>query len=310
VYGWYILRRIAGMVPVLLGTTFLIFLAVYALPGDPVQAIAGPGQPIPPATAEIIRAQYHLDDPLIVQYLQYMKRLLTGDFGTDLNGQSVGAVISASWPVTLKLALTAWVAAGVIGVALGTFSGIRSGGVIDNGTLVLTTIMLGVPYFVIAYVAKVVFAVKWKVLPPSGVAEGWPLSYILPGAVLAIFLIPEIARLTRASVMDNLRSDFVDTAVAKGLDRRTVVGRHVLRASLLPVVSSLGLSLGYMLSGAVLIEGIFNLPGLGYAMFRGINQHSGPTVVGIGTLMIMLFLLISLAVDVLYGVLDPRIRLV
>jgi peptide/nickel transport system permease protein/oligopeptide transport system permease protein len=308
--GWYVVRRIGAMIPVLLGTTFIIFLAVYALPGDPVQAIAGPGQPIPEAVAANIRAQYHLDDPLIVQYLQYMKRLLTGDFGTDLNGQSVGQVIATSWPVTAKLALTAWVAGGVIGVLLGTFSGIRSGGTVDTGTLILTTILLGVPYFVMAYVAKVLFAVHWKILPPSGVSDGWPVSYILPAGVLAVFLIPEIARLTRASVMDNLRSDFVDTAVAKGLDRRTVIGRHVLRASLLPVVSSLGLSLGYLLSGAVLIEGIFNMPGLGFAMFRGINQHSGPTVVGIGTLMILIFLVLNLIVDLLYGVLDPRIRLV
>lgn len=305
----YILRRIGAMIPVLLGTTFLIFLAVYALPGDPVQAIAGPGQPIPAAVAAAIRAKYHLDDPLILQYLQYMRRLLTGDFGTDLNGQSVGAVIAASWPVTMKLALTAWVAGGVIGVLLGTLSGIRSGGVVDTSTLAVTTILLGVPYFVIAYVAKVVFAVKWGILPPSGVSDGWPRSYILPGAVLAVFLIPEIARLTRASVMDNLSSDFVDTAVAKGLDRSTVVVRHVLRTSLVPVASVLGLSLGYLLSGSVLIEGIFNMPGLGFAIFRGIAQHNGATVVGIGTLMIMVFLVLNLLVDLLYGALDPRIRL-
>lgn len=157
--------------------------------------------------------------------------------------------------------------------------------------------------------AKVVFAVKLGILPPSGIGGGWPKSYILPGAVLAVFLIPEIARLTRASVLGNLRADFVDTAIAKGLRPRTIVVRHVLRNSLLPVVSVLGYSLGYLISGTVLIEGIFNMPGLGFAIFSGIAQHNGAIVVGISTLLTLVFLILTLVVDILYGVLDPRIRL-
>ncbi|WP_029137063.1 ABC transporter permease [Nakamurella lactea] len=306
----YVVRRLVYMVPVLLGTTFLIFLAVYALPGDPVQAIAGPGQAVAPAVRAAIVAKYHLDDPLLQQYLAYMGRLLTGDFGTDLNGKSVGALIAASWPVTVKLGLTAWVLGGLLGVLLGTLAGIRSGGFLDTSVLAGTTLVLGVPYFVTAYVAKYVFAVKLGWLPPSGVSDGWPLSYVLPAVCLAIFLVPEIARLTRASVLGNLQSDYVDTAIAKGLGRRTIVVRHVLRNSLLPVVSVLGLSLGYLISGSVLIEGIFNMPGLGFAVFRGIAQHNGATVVGIGTLLILVFLLLNLLVDLLYGILDPRIRLV
>lgn len=309
-FGRYLLRRMLYMVPVLLGTTFLIFVAVYALPGDPVQAIAGPGQPVPPAVRAAIVAKYNLDDPLLVQYFQYMGRLVTGDFGIDLNQRDVGAIIAASWPVTVKLALTAWVLGGVIGVAIGTLAGIRAGGFSDAAVLACTTLILGVPYFVLAYIAKVVFAVKLGVLPPSGVADGWPRSYLLPAACLAVFLIPEIARLTRASVLGNRQADFVDTAVAKGLKPSTVVTRHVLRTSMLPVVSVLGFSLGYLISGSILIEGIFNLPGLGFAIYAGINQHNGATVVGIGTLLILVFLLLNLVVDLLYGVLDPRIRFV
>ena len=308
--GGYLLRRILYMIPVLFGTTFLIFVSVYALPGDPVQAIAGPGQPVPAAVRAALVAKYHLDDPLFTQYFRYMGRLLSGDFGIDLNQRNVGDVIAASWPVTAKLGLTAWVIGGLIGVTVGTLAGIRAGGFLDTAVLGGTTLILGVPYFVLAYVAKVLFAVKWHLLPPSGIAAGWPRSYILPGAVLAIFLIPEVARLTRASVLGNLRSEFVDTAVAKGMGRGTVVVRHVLRNSLLPVVSALGYSLGYLISGSVLIEGIFNMPGLGFAIFAGINQHNGATVVGIGTLLILVFLVINLIVDLLYGVLDPRIRLV
>lgn len=307
--GTYLVRRILAMIPVLFGTTFLIFLAVYALPGDPIQAIAGPGQAIPPAVADAIRAKHHLDDPLITQYLAYMGRLFQGDFGVDLQGKDVGDMIAAGWPVTVQLGVTAWVVGGVIGVALGTLSGIRAGGKVDTATFVGTIALLGIPYFVLAYVVKVVFAVEWKILPPSGINDGWPVSYILPAGILALLLVPSIVRITRASVLGNLQADFVDTAIAKGLDRRTVIVRHVLRNSLVPVVSALALDLGGLLGGSVLIEGIFNLPGLGYAVYNGVAQHSGPIVVGIGTLMVVLFLVVNLIVDLLYGLLDPRIRL-
>ena len=305
----YVLRRVLYMIPVLLGTTFLIFLAVYALPGDPVQSLVGPGQPVPPVLRAAITEKYGLDDPIIVQYLRYMGRLLTGDFGVDLNQREVGDVIAASWPVSVKLALTAWFIGGVVGVLLGTLAGIRSGGVFDTAVLAGTTLILGVPYFVLAYVLKVVFAVQLGWLPPSGISGGWPTSYLLPAICLAIFLIPEVTRLTRASVLGNLNADFVDTAVAKGLTPRTVVVRHVLRNSLLPVVSVLGVSLGALIGGSILIEGIFNMPGLGYAVFNGIAQHNGAIVVGIGTLMTLVYLILNLIVDVLYGVIDPRIRL-
>lgn len=307
--GGYVLRRVLAMIPVLLGTTFLIFLAVYALPGDPVQAIAGPGQAISDAAAAAIRLKYHLDDPLITQYLSYMGRLLHGDFGTDLQGKDVGQIIASGWPVTVKLALTAWVLGGAIGVLLGTLSGIRAGGKFDNITFAGTILLLAVPYFVLAYVAKVVFAVKLGILPPSGVQDGWPVSYVLPGVVLALFLVPPVVRLTRASVLNNMGADFVDTAVAKGLGRRTVIVRHVLRSSLVPVVSALALDLGGLLGGSVLVEGIFNMPGLGFAIYNGVAQHSGPIVVGIGTLMVVIFLVVNLIVDLMYGLLDPRIRL-
>ena len=215
-------------------------------------------------------AKYHLDDPLLVQYLRYMGRLLTGDFGVDLNQRSVGDVIAASWPVSVKLG------ADRVGARRGDrcrarhLAGITAGGVLDTVVLAGTTLILGVPYFVLAYIGKVVFAVKLGILPPSGITDGWPGPTSCSATCLAIFLIPETARLTRASVLGNLRADFVDTAVAKGLGRRTVVVRHVLRNSLLPVVSAFGLSLGYLIGGSILIEGIFNMPGLGY---RRLHRH-------------------------------------
>ncbi|GLW99427.1 ABC transporter permease [Microtetraspora sp. NBRC 16547] len=307
--GRYILRRLAMAVPVLLGTTFIIYLAVYALPGDPIQALAGPGRVVSPSVAQVLRERHHLDDPLIVQYGFYLKGLLTGDMGVDFDGRPISEIVAAGWPVTFQLGVTAWLFEAVIGVLLGTLAGIRRGRAADLAVLGGTTLVMGVPFFVAAYVAQIVFGVNLGWLPASGTDAGWPLAYILPGLVLALYGLPQTARLTRTSVLENLHADHVDTAVAKGLPRRIVVARHIVRNSLIPVVSLLGVSLGYLLSGTVLIEGIFNLPGLGYQIFAAIPKHDGPVVVGIGSLLVLVFLLVNLIVDLLYGILDPRIRL-
>lgn len=305
----YVLRRVLSMVPILLGTTFLIFLAVYALPGDPIRALAGPTRVISPSVEAALREQYHLDEPLWEQYWHYLSGALRGDFGIDLRGAEVSDLISRSWPYTLQLGLTAWALSAVIGITLGTLAGMRSGGLIDWFVLSATTLIVGVPYFVLAYVAQIVVGVNLGWLPASGVRDGWPASYILPALALAMFGVPELARLTRASILANRSADFVDTAVSKGLRPRVITVRHILRNSLIPTVSMLGLSLGYMLSGTVLIEGIFNIPGLGFVVFNGIIQQNGPVVVGVSTLLVLVFLVINLLVDLTYGLLDPRISL-
>jgi oligopeptide transport system permease protein len=304
----YLFRRLAMMIPVLVGTTFIIYAAVYALPGDPVQALAGPDRAVTPAAAQAIASHYHLDDPFVIQYWHYVTGLVRGDFGIDFNDAPVSAVIATSWPVTVKLATMTWVIEAVLGVTLGVVAALHAGRFVDFMVLSGSTLVLGVPYFITAYVAQIVLGEKLGWLPVSGIDEGWPLSYVVPALCLALLGIPEISRLTRAGILENLGSDFVDTAVAKGLSRSRVLVRHVLRNSLIPVISMLGLTLGYLLSGTILIEGIFNLPGLGYQTFQGIQQHNGPVVVGISTLLVLVFLVVNLIVDVLYGVLDPRIR--
>ncbi|MEU8109082.1 ABC transporter permease [Nonomuraea muscovyensis] len=307
--GRYALRRLFMAVPVLLGTTFIIHLAVYALPGDPIQALAGPNRVLTPSVEQALREQHNLDEPLLVQYGLYLAGLLTGDMGMSLTGRPVSEVVAAGWPVTFQLGVTAWLFMAAIGVLLGTFAGMRRGKLADAAVLGGTTVIMGVPFFVVAYVAQIVLGVNLGWLPVSGTEAGWPLAYVLPGLVLALYGLPQVARLTRTSVLDNLGADHVGTATAKGLTRRAVMVRHVLRNSLVPVVSLLGVSLGYLLSGTVLIEGIFNLPGLGYQIFTAIPQHDGPVVVGVGTLLVLVFLLVNLMVDLLYGILDPRIRL-
>jgi oligopeptide transport system permease protein len=305
----YIIRRLLGVVPIFFGTTMLIFASVYALPGDSVQALTGPTRVISESVQATLRERYHLNDPLWQQYWLYISGIFKGDFGVDLQGNEVSDLVASAWPYTLRLGLTAWVLTAVIGITLGTVAGMRSGGFTDWMVLSITTLVVGVPYFVLAYVAQIVFGVQLGWFPSSGVRDGWPASYVLPAMTLAMFGIPELARLTRASIVQNRSADYVDTAVAKGLHPRTITIRHILRNSLIPTVSVLGLSLGYLISGTVLIEGIFNIPGLGYVVFNGIKQQNGPVVVGVSTLLVLVFLVLNLAVDLLYGILDPRISL-
>jgi ABC-type dipeptide/oligopeptide/nickel transport system permease component len=305
----YVIRRLAGMVPVVIGTTLLIFAAVYALPGDPIKALAGPGRVLSPSVEDALRERFHLDQPLWVQYGHYLSGLVRGDLGIDLQGHEVSALVARSWPYTLQLGLTAWAIMAIVGISLGTYAGMRQGGAVDWVVLTATTVVVGLPYFVLAYVAQIVLGVNLGWFPTSGVREGWPASYLLPATVLALFGIPELVRLTRASIVENRYADYVDTAIAKGLPDRMIVVRHILRNSLVPVVSVLGLSLGYMVSGTVLIEGIFNIPGLGYVVFNGISQQNGPVVVGVCSLLVLVYLVINLLVDIVYGLLDPRISL-
>jgi oligopeptide transport system permease protein len=303
----YVARRILQIIPVFIGTTFLLFTMVWALPGDPIRALSG-DKPPPPAVYEQLREQYNLDDPLIIQYLKYMAGLLQGDFGTSFRGREVSDIMAEAWPVTLKLALTAFVFEIVIGLTAGILAGLRKGRFIDNLVLVSTTLVVSIPIFVLGFTAQLVFGVKLGWFPIAGVQNGWPTDYILPGLVLASVALAYLARLTRTSLVENLRSDYVRTAIAKGLPRRRVVGRHTLRNSLIPVVTLLGVDLGNLMSGAIVTEGIFNLPGIGQQIFRAIGNREGTIVVGISTALVLVFLFANLIVDVLYGLLDPRIR--
>ncbi|MEV5708365.1 ABC transporter permease [Actinoallomurus sp. NPDC052274] len=303
----FVLRRLLQMVPVLIGTTFLIYVAVFALPGDPIRALGG-DKPMPPSVYEALRHHYHLDEPLITQYGRYLLGIVRGDFGETLNGQSVAGLMATGWTVTVQLALTAWIFELVVGIGLGVLAGLRKGGIIDSLVLSGTTFVIAIPAFVLAYSAQLIFGLKLGWFPTAGTDDGWPYSYLLPGMILGSLSLAYIARLTRTSLVENTRADYVRTARAKGLPRRRVIVRHTLRNSLIPVVTYLGVDLGNLLAGAIVIEGIFNLPGIGQQIFQAVQIKDGPTVVGISTFLVLIFLLANLVVDILYGALDPRIR--
>ncbi|HEY7483833.1 MAG TPA: ABC transporter permease [Streptosporangiaceae bacterium] len=303
----YAARRLLQMVPVLLGTTFFIYVLVFALPGDPIRALAGE-KPLPESVYQTLRHHYHLDDPLLVQYGKYLLGLFHGDFGQTFNGQDVGQLIADSWTITAQLAVTAWIFELVIGMTLGVWAGLRRGGLVDTTVLGGTTIAIAIPTFVLAYSAQLVLALHLGWFPTAGTDEGWPMSYVLPGLVVAAANLGYVARLTRTTLAENMRADYVRTAVSKGLPYRRVVVRHTLRNSLIPVVTFLGTEIGYFMAGSIIVEGIFNLPGIGHEIWLALQIKEGPTIVGIVTFLVLIYLLANLLVDLLYGVLDPRIR--
>ncbi len=304
--GRYVARRLLLTIPVLIGASFLIFAMVYALPGDPIRALGG-DRPLSPAVVAQLRDDFNLNDPLGIQYVKYIGDLLQGDFGTAFNGRPVLDTITRALPVTVKLTLVAVAFEIVIGLVAGVLAGIRRNGYFDNLVLVSTTIIVSVPILVLAFVSQYLFGLKLGLFPISGNREGL-YSYLLPGLVLASGSLAYVARLTRTSVAENMRADYVRTARAKGLPQRTVILRHTLRNSLIPVVTFIGADIGSLLGGAIVTESVFNLPGIGREVFDSVRAQEGAVVVGIVTLMVVFFIFFNLVVDVLYAVLDPRIR--
>jgi oligopeptide transport system permease protein len=285
--GRYVLRRLLLTVPVLLGASLLIFSMVYALPGDPIRALAG-DRPLSEAVQAQLRTEYNLDDPLLIQYAKYLGGLVQGDFGTDFSGR----------PVAFEI---------IIGILAGVLAGLRRGSFFDNLVLVSTTVVVSIPVFVLGFLAQYVFGVRLGWFPIAGISDGW-YSYVLPGFVLAALSLAYVARLTRTSLAENLQSDYVRTARAKGLSEVSVVGKHTLRNSLIPVVTFIGADLGALMGGAIVTESVFNIPGLGRAVYDAVLRQEGAVVVGIVTLFVFFYIFFNLVVDVLYAALDPRIR--
>lgn len=301
----YIIRRVLQMIPVILGTTFLVYLMVFALPGDPTAGRCG-DRPCSPQYVAAFRAEYNLDKPFIVQYLLYLGKLLGGDLGTNYYGNPVLHELAIRYPVTLRLALIAIVFEIVIGVSAGVLAGIRKGKLADNLVTFSTLVLISIPVFVIGGLAQMIFGIKLAWFPVTATDGTW-YQLILPGLVLASLSVAYVARLTRTNLVENLRADYVRTAKAKGLTNRRAVGIHALRNSLVPVVTYIGASFGALMGGAIVTERIFNINGIGFFIYRSISQRDGVSVVGAVLVLVIVYLIVNLIVDILYGVLDPRI---
>lgn len=329
----FVVRRLALMVPVLVGLSILLFAWVRALPGDPARSLLG--ERATPEGIERVNEAYGFDQPLVQQYVTYVKALLQGDFGASIQtGQPVVDSFTERFPATLELGFLAMVIAVVVGVPLGYLAARHQGRLLD--TTVVSGSLLGVvtPVFFLAILLKLVFADKLHLLPTAlrqdprvdathitnfYVLDGiltreWDAAWdavihlVLPALALATIPLAIIVRITRASVAEVMNEDFVRTAEAKGLSRATISRRHVLRNALLPVVTTIGIYAGLVFSGAVLTETVFAFNGIGQYLFEAIGQRDYPVLQGFIIFIAIVYSLINLIVDVLYGVIDPRVR--
>lgn len=304
--GKYIVRRVLQMIPVIIGATFLIYAMVFALPGDPTAGKCGE-RACPPAYVAEFNEKYNLDDPLVIQYGKYMGNVLQGDLGENQYGEAVSEDLVERFAVTGKLALMALAFEAVIGIIAGVLAGLRKGGFIDNLVLVSTLFVISVPLFVTGFILQAYLGIKAEIFPALVSADATFYELLLPAMVLASTSLAYIARLMRTNISENIRSDYVRTAKAKGLTQGRIVGVHTLRNSMIPVITFLGYDFGQLLGGAIITEGIFNIQGVGGYIFTGISDRDGIAVVGAVTVLVLVYLLMNLIVDLLYGVLDPRI---
>ena len=305
--GTYVLRRLLQMIPVFFGATFLIFYLVLGMPGDPLAVMCGE-RGCDPSTANALRAQFHIGEPLYVQYFEYMKGILTLDFGETFSRRPVLDVMGDAFPITIRLATLAFIIEIFIGVPLGLVAGLRRGKFFNSSILLGTLLIISIPIFVIGFLMQYFLGLKLGWFRPTVSGEAPWNELLLPAIVLGTVSLAYIMRLTRTSVVENIHADYVRTAVAKGLPHRRVVTVHLLRNSLIPVVTYLGADIGALMGGAIVTERIFNIKGVGGTLYQAINRGEAPTIVSIVVILVIVYLVFNLLVDLLYAVLDPRIR--
>jgi ABC-type dipeptide/oligopeptide/nickel transport system permease component len=300
----FIVRRLLLAVPVLLGVVFVVMLTVDLLPGDAVTLMLG--EHATPQAVAALRDHLGLDKPLATRYVQYVGRLLTGDLGRSIQqNRPVAAELAEAWPATLELTVAALVLAAVLGVGAGVVSAVWPSSVFDTLARLGSLFGLSLPVFWTGLVLIVIFAWWLPWLPVGG--TGSPSHLVLPAVALALPSIAMIARMTRSSVLEVLREDYVRTARAKGVHERWVVTKHALRNAAIPVLTLLGLQAGQLMGGAVLTETVFAWPGLGRLMVKAIFARDYVLLQGAVLLFSLAFVLVNLIVDLSYGALDPRV---
>jgi ABC-type dipeptide/oligopeptide/nickel transport system permease component len=301
----FLLQRLLIAIPTLLVVTFLVFLIIRFIPGDPAIILAGES-----ASTQLvaeIRAEWGLDQPVFTQYAVYMGNLLQGNLGRSIaSRQPVAWEITQRYPSTLTLACLAIVVATVLGLGFGTIAAMRPFTRWDYGSMVLSLVGISTPIFWSGLIMILIFSVWLGVLPSGG--TGTPLHWVLPAVSLGFFDAGVIARQSRSALMEVMLTDYVRTARAKGLSQQAVVIGHAMKNAIIPVVTIIGMEFGRMLGGAILTESVFSLPGIGRYLVMAISQRDYPVIQGICLILAITFVLINLAVDLLYGYLDPRIR--
>jgi peptide/nickel transport system permease protein len=329
----FVVRRLLGLIPTLLVLSFLLFIWLRLLPGGPAGALLG--DKATPARIEDLNKVLGLDQPLWIQYVKFLGRVFTGDFGNSLSqGQPVVTELANAFPATIELAVAALLFAIVLGIPLGYLAARKRASFLDNSTIVGTLVGVAIPVFFLGYLLKQYVAVDLGWFETSGrvtigldetkitgfkildaiLTREWDVLFdalnhlVLPAIVLGTIPLAVIVRITRASVLDVMNEDYVRTAEAKGLHNRTIRSRHILRNALLPVSTTIGLQAGLLLAGAVLTEKVFVWNGIGSLLAQGLEHHDYPRLQALILVVAVVYVLINLLVDISYAIIDPRLR--
>lgn len=302
----YVIKRLLWMIPVVLGVLIIVFILSEITPGDPVDNIVGTDATL--EAREAAREEYGFNDPAIVRFFRYASGVVTrGDLGTSYtNGQPVLKELKARFPVTIKLTLLSVFVALIIALPIGVLSAVRQYSWVDNVSMVGALFFVSVPQFWMALMMLLLFSVTWRWLPASGIDN--PLCWIMPVAMIGLNNVGNLARVTRSSMLEIIRQDYIRTAKAKGQKKGVVIFKHGLRNALIPVIANVGNTIGVSLGGAVVAESIFSIPGVGQYMLGAINNRNWPAVQGGIILLAFSFSIVMLLVDLVYTFVDPRLK--
>ena len=307
----FVLKRLLQLIPVIIGVTFIVFFIMNLAPGDPAAIILGDQ-----ATAEALamkREELGLNDPLLVRYFNYMKNLLRGDMGTSYkNNIPVWNQVIDRLPNTAILAVAGIFIALLFGIPIGILSAKKQYSLLDNISMVAALIGVSMPNFWSGLLLVMLFSLTLGWLPSQGMGSGGVIpvlrSFILPSLTLGIYSMAIVARMTRSSMLEVIRQDYISTAQAKGLDDHVITTQHMLRNALIPIITAVGLQFGHLLGGAMLAETVFSWPGLGRLMVDSIKSRDIPMVLGCVVFMATMFSIVNLIVDIVYAFVDPRIK--
>lgn len=301
----YAIRRIVSAIPLLIVISFLIFMFIHLIPGDPARMVAG--KDATEADVQVVREQLGLDEPLLVQYGKYMKGLVTGDLGSSIkNGQTVAQAIIPRFRPTIMLTICSMMWASIIGVGMGIISAVNKGKPLDYIVMIFAISGISLPAFWLGLELIQGFSVSLALFPTGGL-EGWK-SYVLPSLTMGAGIMAILARFTRSSMLETLREDYVRTARAKGLKESLVVMNHAFKNSLIEIITVAGLQIGGLLSGSVMVETVFSIPGLGRLLVESINFRDYKVVQALLLFFALEYIVINLVVDLLYGVINPKVR--
>lgn len=301
----YTIKRILQVIPVMLIISFICFMMIRLVPGDPVANMLGVNASKEAIAAQ--RAELGLDKPLLTQYGDFLVKALQGDLGKSITTRRpVIDEIAQRYPATLKLALGATVFAAVVGITFGVLSAVKQNKLTDNVIMVFSLLSVSTPSFFLALVMMLLFSIHLGWLPSMGLRT--PLHYVLPIITLGMQSVGLIARTTRSSMLEVLRQDYIRTSRSRGISQAVIVMRHAFKNALIPVVTVVGLRFGGLLAGSMLVEAVFSVPGIGRFMVDGVLKRDYPVVQGTVLVLATTFVLVNLAVDLIYALIDPRIK--